>query len=157
MSDNNIPENHNVDAEKYPSGMAAPVITKKDKVIKEIKSFTLIILSVLIFRSVLFEPFKIPSGSMIPTLLIGDFIIVNKFSYGFKVPFSDWFSDPTYITGPSKPERGDVIVFKYPKNPDLNYIKRVVALPGDTVEVVDKVVLVNGTPIEAKEIDGKKI
>lgn len=157
MSDNNIHENHNVDAEKYPSGMAAPVITKKDKVIKEIKSFTLIILSVLIFRSVLFEPFKIPSGSMIPTLLIGDFILVNKFAYGFKVPFTDWFGDPTYISGPDQPERGDVIVFKYPKDTNLNYIKRVIGLPGDTIEVIDKVVYVNDRPIETKEIDGKEI
>ena len=94
-------------------------VSKKQKFVKEMKSIILIIVSVLAFRSVFFEPFKIPSGSMIPTLLIGDFILVNKFSYGFKVPFSDWFSDPTYITGPGKPERGDVIVFKYPENPDL--------------------------------------
>lgn len=136
---------------------ATPMINKKDKFIKEVKSFTLIILSVLVFRSVLFEPFKIPSGSMIPTLLIGDFILVNKFSYGFKVPFSDWFSDPVYITGPGTPDRGDVIVFKYPKDTNLNYIKRVVGLPGDTIEVIDKVVYVNNQPIEAKEIDGKEI
>ena len=155
MDDTSTPEK----TEQQPQASAPekPVLSKKEKFIKEFKSFTFIIIGVLAFRSVLFEPFKIPSGSMIPTLLIGDFIIVNKFSYGFKVPFSDWFSDPTYVTGPSKPERGDVIVFKYPKNPDLNYIKRVVGLPGDTVEVVDKVVYVNGKPIEAKEMDGKKI
>ncbi len=135
----------------------APLISKKEKFIKEVKSFTFIILSVLIFRSVLFEPFKIPSGSMIPTLLIGDFILVNKFSYGFKVPFSDWFSDPIYMTGPSVPERGDVIVFKYPKDVNLNYIKRVVGLPGDTIEVIDKVVYVNNQPIQTKDIDGKEI
>jgi signal peptidase I len=129
----------------------------KEKFKKEAKSFTIIILSVLAFRSVFFEPFKIPSGSMIPTLLIGDFILVNKFSYGFKVPFSDWFSDPTYITGPAKPERGDIVVFKYPKDTSLNYIKRVVGLPGDSVEVIDKVVYVNNKPIVTKEIDGKKI
>jgi signal peptidase I len=134
-----------------------PVLSKKEKFIKEAKSFTFIILGVLIFRSVLFEPFKIPSGSMIPTLMIGDFILVNKFSYGFKVPFSDWFSDPIYLTGPQAPERGDVIVFKYPQDPSLNYIKRVVGLPGDTIEVVDKIVYVNGTAIEALEKDGKEI
>lgn len=134
-----------------------PMINKKDKFLKEVKSFTLIILSVLVFRSVLFEPFKIPSGSMIPTLLIGDFILVNKFAYGFKVPFSDWFSDPVYITGPGAPDRGDVIVFKYPKDTNLNYIKRVIGLPGDTIEVIDKVVYVNNQPIEVKEIDGKEI
>jgi len=136
---------------------AQNLISKKDKFIKEAKSFAIIIISVLAFRSVLFEPFKIPSGSMIPTLLIGDFILVNKFSYGFKVPFSDWFTDPTYIGGSKFPDRGDVIVFKYPKDPNLNYIKRVIGLPGDTVEVIDKVVYVNNKPIDTKEIDGKEI
>jgi signal peptidase I len=133
-----------------------PKKNKKEKFIKEVKSFTFIIFSVLLFRSVFFEPFKIPSGSMIPTLLIGDFILVNKFSYGFKVPFSDWFSDPIYLTGPSKPSRGDVVVFKYPQDVSLNYIKRVVGMPGDTVEIIDKIVYVNGKPLEMKEIDGKE-
>lgn len=133
------------------------MLSKKGKFVKELKSFVLIILSVLIFRSVLFEPFKIPSGSMIPTLLIGDFILVNKFAYGFKVPFSDWFSDPIYITGPQQPDRGDVIVFKYPKDTNLNYIKRVVGLPGDTIEVIDKVVYINNKAVETKEIAGEEI
>jgi signal peptidase I len=139
---------------------AAPQVnppSKKEKFIKEAKSFTFIIFSVLLFRSVLFEPFKIPSGSMIPTLLIGDFILVNKFSYGFKVPFSDWFSDPTYMTGPDFPKQGDVVVFKYPQDPSLNYIKRIVALPGDTVEVIDKVVYINNKPLEMKDVEGKEI
>jgi signal peptidase I len=146
-------------AEKNSSAenSSTPALTKKEKFIKEAKSFTFIILGVLIFRSVFFEPFKIPSGSMIPTLLIGDFILVNKFSYGFKVPFSDWFSDPIYLTGPKKPERGDVIVFKYPQDKSLNYIKRVVGLPGETVEVINKVVYINGKAIEATEIDGTKL
>jgi signal peptidase I len=135
----------------------APLVSKKDKFVKEVKSFVLIILAVLTFRSVLFEPFKIPSGSMIPTLLIGDFILVNKFAYGFKVPFSDWFSDPIYMTGPDRPARGDVVVFKYPKDTNLNYIKRVVGLPGDTIEVIDKVVYVNNQPIETRDVDGKEI
>ncbi len=134
-----------------------PELTRKQKFWKETKSITTIIVLVLAFRSVFFEPFKIPSGSMIPTLLIGDFILVNKFSYGFKVPFSDWFTDPVYITGPGKPERGDVVVFKYPRNHDLNYIKRVIGLPGDTIEVVDKVVYVNGKPLYTEAMDGKKI
>lgn len=132
-------------------------LSKKEKFKKEAKSIFWIILLVMGFRSVFFEPFKIPSGSMIPTLLIGDFILVNKFSYGFKVPFSDWFTDPIYITGPDHPERGDVIVFKYPKNEDLNYIKRVVGLPGDTVQVIDKVVYVNDVPLEMSDLNGKEI
>ncbi len=127
------------------------------KFFKEFKSIVLIVVTVLAFRSTFFEPFKIPSGSMIPTLLIGDFILVNKFAYGFKVPFSDWFSDPIYLTGPERPERGDVIVFKYPKNPDLNYIKRVVGLPGDTVQIIDKVVYINDQPINVEAIDGGEI
>jgi len=131
--------------------------TKKGGFFAEAKSILLIIVTVLAFRSMFYEPFKIPSGSMIPTLLIGDFILVDKFAYGFKVPFSDWFSDPVYITGPSKPQRGDVIVFKYPKDESLNYIKRVIGLPGDTVEVIEKVVYVNDKPIEAIEFDGKEI
>jgi signal peptidase I len=139
------------------SAETKPKLTKGEKFKKEAKSFVLIIFSVLLFRSVLFEPFKIPSGSMIPTLLIGDFILVNKFSYGFKVPFSDWFSDPIYLTGPSKPERGDVVVFKYPQDVSLNYIKRIVGLPGDTIEVIDKIVYVNGKALDMKEIDGKEI
>lgn len=136
---------------------AKPVLTRRQKAFKEAKSFSLIIFSVLLFRSVLFEPFKIPSGSMIPTLLIGDFILVSKLSYGLKVPFSDWFSEPTYITAAQNPERGDVIVFKYPQEPSLNYIKRVVGLPGDTIEVIEKVVFVNGKPLEMKEFDAKEI
>ncbi len=132
-------------------------LTKKERIIKEVKSIFLIIVVVMAFRSIFFEPFKIPSGSMIPTLMIGDFILVNKFSYGFKVPFSDMFSDPIYVTGPNQPERGDVIVFKYPKDTSINYIKRLIGLPGDTVEVRNKIVLVNDQPIEASEIDGKKI
>lgn len=131
--------------------------SRKKKILKEVKSIFFIILIVLSFRSVFFEPFKIPSGSMIPTLLIGDFILVNKFSYGFKVPFSDWYGDPTYITGPDSPKRGDVIVFKYPKDTSLNYIKRVIGLPGDEIEIVDKVVYVNDKAVATTEIDGKKI
>lgn len=127
------------------------------KFFKEFKSIVLIVVTVLAFRSTFFEPFKIPSGSMIPTLLIGDFILVNKFAYGFKVPFSDWFSDPIYLTGPQRPERGDVIVFKYPKNPELNYIKRVVGLPGDTVQIIDKVVYINDQPVNVEAIDGTEI
>lgn len=148
-------EQQDVNATEATAAVEPAKLSKKEKFIKEAKSFTFIIFSVLLFRSVLFEPFKIPSGSMIPTLLIGDFILVNKFSYGFKVPFSDWFSDPTYITGPSMPERGDVVVFKYPQDVALNYIKRIVGLPGDTIEVIEKVVYVNGKPLDMKDIDGK--
>ncbi len=132
-------------------------LTRKQKIKKEVKSIFWIILLVMGFRSVFFEPFKIPSGSMIPTLLIGDFILVNKFSYGLKVPFSDWYSDPVYITGPEFPKRGDVIVFKYPKDHSINYIKRVVGLPGDKIEVIDKMVYVNDVPLSTEPFDGKEV
>jgi signal peptidase I len=137
-------------------------LTKKQKFVKEAKSLSIILLCVLIFRSVFFEPFRIPSGSMIPTLMIGDFILVSKFSYGFKVPFSDFSFgginlNPIYLFGESEPKRGDVVVFKYPKEPDVNYIKRVVGLPGDEIKIVNKVVYINNEPIQTVAVDGKAI
>jgi signal peptidase I len=117
--------------------------------IKEIRSTLILIIAVFSFRSMCFEPFRIPSGSMIPTLNIGDFILVNKFSYGFKLPFSDMYTDPVYLTHFTSPKRGDVIVFKYPLEPNLNYIKRVVGLPGDRIELKNKQVFVNGNSIAA--------
>lgn len=132
-------------------------LTTSQKIIKETKSIILIVVVVFAFRSVFFEPFKIPSGSMIPTLMIGDFILVNKMSYGFKVPFSDMFADPIYISEPKQPKRGDVIVFKYPDDVSLNFIKRVIGLPGDIIEMRDKVVFVNGTPLDSKLMDGTEI
>jgi signal peptidase I len=134
-----------------------PVLTNRQKTTKELRSIFFIILGVFIFRSIIFEPFKIPSGSMIPTLMIGDFILVNKLEYGFKIPFSDMFSDPIYIGPSGKPKRGDVIVFKYPQDTSLNYIKRVIGLPGETVEIRDSVVFVNGAPLAVQEIEGVEI
>ncbi len=130
---------------------------KKQKIIKETKAIALIIIVVFAFRSTFFEPFRIPSGSMIPSLMIGDFILVNKFSYGFKLPYSDMFGDPIYLTSFNGPKRGDVVVFKYPRDTSFNYIKRIVGLPGDTIEVINKKLFINGKPLEEKEIDGKKI
>lgn len=138
------------------------IVDMKQKAIKEFKSILLIIICVFTFRSVLFEPFRIPSGSMIPTLMIGDFIVVNKFSYGFKVPFSDftWGQksfDPIYLFGQKDPERGDVVVFKYPRELSVNYIKRIVGLPGDKIEIRNKVVYINDKAIDSVEFDGKEI
>ena len=92
------------------------------------KSFFPILVIILIVRSFLYEPFRIPSGSMMPTLLIGDFILVNKFDYGIRLPITH-----TKIIDNNKPRRGDVMVFKYPENPQIDYIKRVVGLPGDRI------------------------
>jgi signal peptidase I len=105
------------------------------------KSFFPVILAVLLLRSFLVEPFRIPSGSMMPTLLVGDFILVNKFAYGLRLPVLD-----TKFIEVGEPERGDVVVFRYPKDPSVDYIKRVVGLPGDRIGYYNKVVYINGEP-----------
>ena len=96
----------------------------------------------LIIRAYVIQAFKIPSGSMIPTLLIGDHILVNKFLYGTKIPFSD-----KKIIIFKNPQKGDIIVFKYPENPKRDFIKRVIATEGDVIEGKNKVVYVNGNPL----------
>ena len=103
------------------------------------RSFFPVLFLVLLLRSFLFEPFQIPSGSMLPTLKIGDFILVNKFDYGLRLPVLG-----KTIYEVDQPSRGDVMVFKYPEDPNINFIKRVVGIPGDTVEYRNKVVYVNG-------------
>ncbi|MGO3892001.1 MAG: signal peptidase I [Paenalcaligenes sp.] len=105
-------------------------------------SFFPVILFVFILRSFIFEPFRIPSGSMLPTLQNGDFILVNKYEYGIRLPVLN-----TKIIDTGSPERGDVLVFRYPVQPDIDYIKRVVGLPGDVVEYRDKVLYINGTKV----------
>ncbi len=102
-----------------------------------------VIIAVFFLRSFLFEPFKIPSGSMIPTLLIGDLILVNKFHYGVRLPVIN-----TKITEGTPPQRGDVMVFRYPPKPSLDYIKRVVGVPGDEVAYLNKRLTINGKVIE---------
>ncbi len=101
-----------------------------------------VILAVFVLRSFLFEPFKIPSGSMIPTLLIGDLILVNKFTYGVRLPVVN-----TKLTDGTPPKRGDVMVFRYPPKPSLDYIKRVVGVPGDEVAYLNKQLTINGQAI----------
>ena len=110
-------------------------------------SFFPVILIVFVLRSFLFEPFKIPSGSMIPTLLVGDFILVNKFTYGIRLPVIN-----KKIISINNPQRGDVMVFRYPEDPSLDYIKRVVGLPGDTVAYQNKQLTINGKPVEMSKI-----
>jgi signal peptidase I len=104
-----------------------------------------VLLIVLLFRSFLFEPFKIPSGSMIPTLLVGDFIVVNKFAYGFRLPVLH-----TKVVPFSDPERGDVVVFRYPVDPKVNFIKRLVGLPGDKITYRDKRLFINGEEVSER-------
>jgi len=103
------------------------------------RSFFPVLLIVLVLRSFIFEPFRIPSGSMIPTLLIGDFILVNKFSYGVRLPVIH-----TKILETGSPERGDVAVFRWPEDERLDYIKRVVGLPGDKIVYQNKTWFING-------------
>lgn len=105
------------------------------------KSFFPVILAVLVLRSFLVEPFRIPSESMVPTLLKGDFILVNKFAYGLRLPVLN-----TKLFGEGKPARGDVAVFRYPPEPAVAYIKRVIGLPGDQLEYRGGQIFINGQP-----------
>ena len=107
---------------------------KKESIIIEYsKSFFPVLLFVFVIRSFIVEPFKIPSGSMMPTLIAGDFIAVNKFSYGVRFPVINNVLIPNGM-----PERGDVVVFHYPMDTSIDYIKRVVGLPGDTIKYENK-------------------
>jgi signal peptidase I len=110
-------------------------------------SFFPVILIVFVLRSFLVEPFKIPSGSMIPTLLVGDFILVNKFTYGVRLPVIN-----KKVVELGSPQRGDVMVFRYPVDPSLDYIKRVVGVPGDRIEYRNKRLTVNGQPVPLRPV-----
>jgi len=112
------------------------------------RSFFPIILIVLVIRSFLFEPFRIPSDSMMPTLLDGDFIFVNKFTYGLRLPVVN-----TEMVPMGEPQRGDVVVFRLPSDPSTNYIKRLVGMPGDHIVVRDKRVYINGE-LQSVKLDG---
>lgn len=119
-------------------------IGKNKSVFREyFEAICIAILLALFIRTFIVQAFKIPSGSMLPTLLIGDHLLVNKFIYGIRVPFSGKVIVP--IVDPSK---GDVVVFKFPKDRSIDYIKRVVGTPGDTIEIKDKKVIVNGIAVE---------
>jgi signal peptidase I len=108
------------------------------RVIKIAREFFPILLLVFVIRTFLIEPFKIPSGSMMPTLIAGDFIAVNKFAYGLRLPV---FNKLIYKIG--SPQRGDVFVFHYPKDPSIDYIKRVIGVPGDTIRYESKKLFIN--------------
>ena len=106
-----------------------------------------VIVVVFVLRSFLFEPFKIPSGSMIPTLQIGDLILVNKFHYGIRLPMAN-----TKLTAGTPVARGDVMVFRYPPKPTVDYIKRVVGIPGDEIAYLNKKLTVNGQPVASEAL-----
>src|SRR6188474_575718 len=108
----------------------------------------------LIVRIFLFQPFNIPSGSMIPTLLVGDYLFVSKYAYGysrFSFPFGpDIFSGRIWA---AEPVRGDIVVFKLPRDNSTDYIKRVIGLPGDEIQVIHGVLHINGKPVEREKVD----
>ena len=135
--------------DRFSLGKSRPTGEKEPWWVEYSKSFFPVILAVFVLRSFLVEPFKIPSGSMIPTLLVGDFILVNKYTYGIRIPVID-----RKVIDISEPKRGEVMVFRYPNDPSVDYIKRVVGLPGDTVIYRDKHLFVNGAEA-SQEPDGK--
>jgi signal peptidase I len=115
------------------------VHVKEPLIVEYARSFFPVIFAVLILRSFIAEPFRIPSGSMMPTLLVGDFILVNKFAYGLRLP-----SINKKVIDIGLPERGDVVVFRYPKEPSVDYIKRAIGIPGDTISYKNKTLRING-------------
>ncbi|MGD9787666.1 MAG: signal peptidase I [Sulfuricellaceae bacterium] len=120
---------------------------KEPLLVEYARSFFPVILAVFLLRSFLVEPFKIPSGSMMPTLLVGDYILVNKYTYGIRLPVAN-----VKILDVHQPQRGDVMVFRYPRDPSLDYIKRVVGLPGDKVTYRNKNLFINGQPMERQPV-----
>lgn len=123
---------------KRLANAAQPTDVTEPKIVEYAKSFLPILLIVFFLRSFLVEPFRIPSGSMKPTLLTGDFILVNKYTYGLRMPLLG-----TKFVKKGEPKRGDVMVFRYPKDTSIDFIKRVVALPGDKVTYKDKKLYIN--------------
>lgn len=124
-----------------------PAKSEDPEVLEYAKSFFPVILVVFFVRSFIVEPFKIPSGSMMPTLLTGDFILVNKFTYGLREPvFNHTFFEVNH------PKRGDVFVFHFPPEPTTNYIKRVIGLPGDKISYQDKRLTINGKLLDVTEV-----
>jgi len=112
-------------------------------IVEYARSFFPIFLFVLVLRSFIVEPFRIPSASMMPTLLIGDFILVNKYDYGIRLPVLNLM-----VIQNKTPQRGDIVVFRYPLDPKIPFIKRVVGLPGDHIAYYDKTLYINGTPMQ---------
>jgi signal peptidase I len=118
-------------------------LLKEHWLVDNARSFFPVLLIVLVLRSFVLEPFQIPSGSMLPTLEVGDFILVNKYDYGLRLPVLG-----TKIVSLGTPQRGDVMVFKYPKDGKTSYIKRVIGMPGDHIRYADKQLYLNGEKVE---------
>ena len=121
----------------------SPLAEAKEPLLAEYsRSFFPILAVVLIFRSFFFEPYQIPSGSMLPTLKVGDFIIVNKYTYGLRLPVTG-----TKVLTLNEPQRGDVMVFKFPRDESIKFIKRVIGVPGDKVTYFNKQLFINDKPV----------
>jgi len=129
------------DSRAAPGGLAT--------LVEYSRSFLPVLIFVLVIRSFIFEPFRIPTGSMKPTLLVGDFIFVKKYSYGLRLPVTE-----TKIIETGQPERGDVMVFRLPSNPSVNYIKRVIGLPGDEVRYERQRLTINGVTMDLRATSG---
>jgi signal peptidase I len=139
----------------HPGGAAEKEMRQKGRLREYVEAFAVALLIALFVRTFVIQAFKIPSGSMEDTLLIGDHIFVNKFIYGYHVPHTEG-----RILSFSSPHHGDIIVFVFPEDPSKDFIKRVIALPGDTVEIRNKEVILNGMPVEenyTRFADGKTV
>ena len=136
--------------------MSAPTGEKRKQsgFLENLRIVVQALLIALVIRTFLFQPFNIPSGSMEATLRIGDYLFVSKYSYGYS-RFSLPFSLPLFRgrIWSSEPQRGDVVVFRYPKDDSIDYIKRVIGLPGDRIQVIDSLLHINGVPVKRKRID----
>ena len=147
-------EKANAVADSQPQMSSKKLLEAQEKIAREpifveySRSLFPVILIVLLLRSFLVEPFRIPSGSMMPTLLVGDFILVNKFAYGVRLPVIN-----TKVLDSGTPKRGDVAVFRYPNDPSTDYIKRVIGLPGDRISYYNKQLYINGNPMDVEEMD----
>src|SRR5499426_58150 len=128
-------------------------VKKEDGLTETVKVVIQAILIALVIRTLLFQPFNIPSGSMKGTLLVGDYLFVSQFSYGYSrysLPFSlPLFSGRIFA---SSPQRGDVVVFRLPRDPSVDYIKRVIGLPGDRIQMIDGLLHINGVPVKRERV-----
>jgi signal peptidase I len=133
---------------KQSKKVKQPSDTRKKSTAREyIEAAAIAVILALFIRAFVVQAFKIPSGSMKPTLLVGDHILVNKFIYGIKLPFTD-----RYLVQFTKPKRGDIVVFKWPRNEKKDFIKRVIGVAGDQVEIRDDMLYVNGKKIETEHV-----
>lgn len=142
---------------QQPTSLEAPSLPPKERVKKKENPIISVLIAVtlaVVFRSFAFEPFNIPSGSMKPSLLIGDYIFVSKYSYGYSrysFPFGLNLFEGRILK--KVPERGDIVVFKLPTNPSINYIKRLIGLPGDTIQMKKGVLYLNGKAVPKQKIE----